>query len=589
MPRFKDFKKRTDKKIDRLKVEEKRLAKEAIREKDLLRPKRRKRYKRYKGKNNDFNKDMSDYHHTRSGDLLNDLDLMTLAKRFPGTFDAPYVAGMNTTPLATIQASTGFTLTEASVGGGARASLGTNSYTLLMYAPSIASLDHPTHAAFLPRETRISGLSVSQHNDTTGVISAKYFWHTNTATPLETISGSNMDVFAEKGFPWASKITLEVVAPNATIAGRMWKGRIMYGQLFDQSIPNNAQTTWADGGGKSISIEKLINLSQEIELGEDNKFSLQSAVVNNNLAYNQIVSYPHANTPNEASLARYLDVPGAGAEIIEYCIIVNAAMSLTDSSLIPFRFASEVNSNYVFWPEIDDAIINNLFRTQQLSNSATHMSATATLDDIESNIGTTQIIQQNPRLESSFKQTASGSKGGGWLSRVSSWAKRNKGLLRKGINAVSDYIPGGTFIKAASDYMLSIKAETPIYIGTTKLRIKRMHDIPLTGDHALDSVISDFNNQIEEIRTLLLSKPDYYLPVELDTIHTSNDHEADDKVISLSKALDCVKNGEQDEALLKCALKAIVKPDPDTNPIQDNPDDSKFYSLAKEIIDSYGK
>jgi len=89
-----------------------------------------------------------------------------VAKSFPGIENVPYVAGMNVTNLPTMTFSISSTIAEtAFLGSATEVPLGTNSYTLLMWCPSMTAFQGPGGTAGIPAVDKLGGFVAYQIPD----------------------------------------------------------------------------------------------------------------------------------------------------------------------------------------------------------------------------------------------------------------------------------------------------------------------------------------------------------------------------------------------------------------------------------------
>jgi len=90
-----------------------------------------------------------------------------------------------------------------------------------------------------------------------------------------------------------------------------------------------------------------------MESNETLDFKIRSAMVNNNLVYQQ------------QALGTSLDDPAYSGEIISYAIIERAAVNLTTGANSQYSLSYSVSSNGVFVPLAQDAFANSLCKTPQ--------------------------------------------------------------------------------------------------------------------------------------------------------------------------------------------------------------------------------
>lgn len=98
-------------------------------------------------------------------------------------------------------------------------------------------------------------------------------------------------------------------------------------------------------------MKDLIEISSKVECHKNLKFNLRSAIVNNNLVYQQ------------QAVGTALDDPAYSGEIISYAIIERAAVNLTTGANALYSLSYDVRCNGVFVPLASDAFANSLART----------------------------------------------------------------------------------------------------------------------------------------------------------------------------------------------------------------------------------
>lgn len=460
---------------------------------------------------------LNDRRRIKSKDILSGLDLMTLAKRLPGCFDAPYVAAMNMAPLATLKSTTGFGLFEAltydtaGYANGTLHPLGTSNYTVIMNCSALTAFTNTGAYSTLSPTDKNSGISLWQSSSTSTLFSAHDLFRVGGAIPMATAFGSDLESFSEKGFSWAQHSEYEVVAPEANVAGKIWKGRILYGQLFDASRRTGG-INYSDGGGLYLTLQQLINLAQEVKWSPQNSVSLQTSIVNNNLPY--LREDAHTGLADQKDFAEYLNQPAFGGEIIEYCIIQNAAMNITTGANMPFTMVNDVSQNLAFWPRASDAVMNNLFRVQQNTKTYTKMAAESKLDDVEARIGTTNIVSTDPVAHREARALGNRqNESGDWLSEIWNFVKRHKNNLLDGLDFAAPWIPGGSIISTGARTLFKKDEKVIIYyIGSLRKILQTNRPLPKTGLQVVDEVSNEINSLCSKLLVSIEKMPDYYEP-----------------------------------------------------------------------------
>lgn len=491
------------KQLNKLKRRERRNAK-VLRENGYTRNEFRNPYKRKK---------ISYKQHSSAKAIVNDLDTMAMAKAFPGKFDSKYVASMNTTPLATFKAQTGFSLNEVatwSTNGHSNGSInspGTGKYLLIAYCPALSTQVAPrvNIPAFtsVSRGTRISGLTALQTDSLSTVFGAYDFIQNGECLPMSSMFGSDMEGFSEKGFVWAGKTEFRLIAPLANIAGRIWKGRLLYGQLFD-AIHDTNGTTWAQGGGIELSIQQLINLAQEVKLTPTASFEIQSSIVNNNIPYDDTPTLPTANS--FGGLAHLMNAGDVAGEVIEYIVLQTGAMNITSGALMPYTLAATFSGNFAFWPKATDALANNLFRVEQNNVRYEKQAIDSVLDNVETSIGSTSINhpESSPLLDSIANTVPFDF--GSAIDEVSSIFNQTLDLLPSNETL-------GSLATFASIAGTLLDVEDPIviaYIGTARRGLDAVYGLGDTGDPVLDELLQRIIKDISLAVEYCKDKPDMY-------------------------------------------------------------------------------
>lgn len=122
---------------------------------------------------------------------------------------------------------------------------------------------------------------------------------------MSSVYGSDMQGFSSRGFIWAAETDFSLVAPQATISANVYTGSILLSQL--QGTNSVTGPTYRD----------LIEIAGKSTTMKEGRFTLRSAMINNNLVFSQ---QPVGTT---------LDDPAFSGEVINYAIIEKGAQSLT--------------------------------------------------------------------------------------------------------------------------------------------------------------------------------------------------------------------------------------------------------------------
>jgi hypothetical protein len=259
-------------------------------------------------------------------------------------------------------------------------------------------------------------------------------------------------------------------------------------------------------------MQDLVNLAQDVELDAKARVSVQASVVNNNLPYSPVDPLSGTITTS-AGLAKYLNQPGMQGEVIEYCIIQNAAMNITTGALMNYTLVNEVGINLAFWPKSTDAIANNLFRVGQNTKSYTKMAAESILDGLETKLGTTQISSPNRSDLVAEKLGRSQDASQSWYSQIKDFLRSHKALITEGVDAVSGFIPGGSYISRGVHGLLG-KDKTSethlVYIGSLRRHLEQRTILYQVQYEPVDALISEIENTCAELLELIKDMPDYF-------------------------------------------------------------------------------
>lgn len=88
--------------------------------------------------------------------------MMLAAKHAPGRFNVEYVCGMNTSSSHTGIIKSNFNVSQVynSAGTPALVNLGTDDYTVIMYAPSMSILYGFNGGGWIPASSKVGGLAM---------------------------------------------------------------------------------------------------------------------------------------------------------------------------------------------------------------------------------------------------------------------------------------------------------------------------------------------------------------------------------------------------------------------------------------------
>ena len=269
-------------------------------------------------------------------DMLSAWDKFTINRAFPGMCVSPYVNNMTILPLPTGTFKTSIAIANCySTATASSVPLGTNTYTVLMFCPSLSSYLGPGTVGYLGATTRVSGMLVYQANSLSSTMVPNSFTDINVALPASSLYGSDFTSIGTGGYVWACSSHLRLITPQANLVGSCYKGMVTLAQL-----------------GPGLTIQNLI----------------QDAVVTSTGAYENTlrssVSDPalvmdiNANSTTSGSGSRAF--PECENEVVSYIVYQTPAISVTTGSTTPFTLICNLEGNFVYYPKATDPIAFNI-------------------------------------------------------------------------------------------------------------------------------------------------------------------------------------------------------------------------------------
>lgn len=196
-------------------------------------------------------------------EVLSAWDEMLVAKCHPGMFNSPYVAGMNCTNLPTTTFSVGGAIEGAWSSQGAGLSLGANSYTLIMWCPSMTAFSGGG-SPYIPQSDRLGGLAIVQFRESEKDepwVSRNFFQLPTSGLTMKEVYGSDLTGFSAGGFVWASEVTMNILTPAANLVGSFYKGTLAFG-----SLPSGGGANGSGGSLGGLTLNQLIEISGKAEV-----------------------------------------------------------------------------------------------------------------------------------------------------------------------------------------------------------------------------------------------------------------------------------------------------------------------------------
>jgi hypothetical protein len=168
---------------------------------------------------------------------------MTIAKNYPGQFDAPYVAGMNVCSVPTSTGRVATTFDQAFEFGGTgetESKIGTQDYLLIAWCPSTTAFFGDGGTSNIPASDKLGGLAMQQFKAAdfgTPALSRSFFQDARSMQPMTRVYGSDFSGFSDGGFMWSAEADISLLAPLADFVGAVYTGTLTYGQL-DRQVSN---------------------------------------------------------------------------------------------------------------------------------------------------------------------------------------------------------------------------------------------------------------------------------------------------------------------------------------------------------------
>jgi hypothetical protein len=268
-------------------------------------------------------------------DMLTAWDKFTINRAFPGVSVSPYVNNMCILPLPTGTFKTSLALSTCySITAGASQPLGTNTYTVIMFCPSLSSYLGPGGGGLIGATTRLAGYVIYQTNSLNSSMTAATFSDSSYALPASQLYGSDFSSIGTGGFVWSCAQHIRLITPQANLVGSCYKGMITLAQL-----------------GSGLTQQNLIQDATVTATGAYEN-TLRSAVQDPAL-----VMDINANAVNVGSSRAY---PECENEVISYIVYQTPAISVTSGASTPFTLILNMEGNFVYYPKATDPIALNV-------------------------------------------------------------------------------------------------------------------------------------------------------------------------------------------------------------------------------------
>jgi len=270
--------------------------------------------------------------------VLDDWEVMLLAKHSPGTINSPFVQAMGVSTINTGIVTSQFSMTTAwSLGSLSQQPLGTNDYTVIFYSPS-QSVAYGPGNFYLPETSKRSGFSILQ-TDTPGasIDPNSIFYDTNFTKSMSGIYGTQGQSISANAFIWASHLDLVLLANQLNASGDYYTGEFPYSSLMDEF-----------GSPGNVTIADLIRMSKPRKIVDT--IPLSCSMVNNNLPTNAFV-----NTTDEVQ-------KGFSSELVSYLVIHKPYTPLDGGANVTFSIDTGVRSNFGAYVRTDDQFSRQILR-----------------------------------------------------------------------------------------------------------------------------------------------------------------------------------------------------------------------------------